>query len=124
MEHCLIFSRNIFYVTADLCLNILWLKAVNEITARSNSSQGGAQWGGAPGAVATIVAWKSAPVWTTASVSDGRLLKRQRASCSVEWRLVKSVPRAGRTTAGSIGDGSGRTRQGLKNSEISKHVHV
>ena len=29
----LIFSREIFYVTVVLCLNILWLKAVNEITA-------------------------------------------------------------------------------------------
>jgi len=34
MEHCLIFSREIFYVTIVLCLNILWLKAVNEITAK------------------------------------------------------------------------------------------
>ena len=31
MEHCLIFSREMFYVTIVLCLNILWLKA---ITAR------------------------------------------------------------------------------------------
>ena len=29
-----IFSREIFYVTIVLCLNIRWLKAVNEITAR------------------------------------------------------------------------------------------
>jgi len=28
------FSRKIFYVTIVLYLNILWLKAVNEITAR------------------------------------------------------------------------------------------
>ena len=34
MKHCLIFSREIFYVRIVLCLNILWLKAVNEITAR------------------------------------------------------------------------------------------
>jgi len=34
MKHCLIFSREIFYVPIVLCLNILWLKAVNEITAR------------------------------------------------------------------------------------------
>ena len=34
MKHCLMFSREIFYVTIVLCLNILWLKAVNEITAR------------------------------------------------------------------------------------------
>jgi len=34
MEHCLIFSHETFYVTIVLCLNILWLKAVNEITAR------------------------------------------------------------------------------------------
>ena len=33
-EHCLIFPREIFHVTIVLCLNILWLKAVNEITAR------------------------------------------------------------------------------------------
>ena len=34
MEHCLIFSREIFYITVALCLNILWLKAVSEITAK------------------------------------------------------------------------------------------
>jgi len=34
MEHCFIFSREIFYVTIVLCLNILGLKPVNEITAR------------------------------------------------------------------------------------------
>jgi len=34
MKHCLLFSREIFYVTIVLCLNILWLKAVDEITAR------------------------------------------------------------------------------------------
>jgi len=34
MEHCLIFSRKTFYVTVVLFLNILRLKAVNEITAR------------------------------------------------------------------------------------------
>jgi len=33
MKHCPIFSREIFYVAIVLCLNILWLKAVNEITA-------------------------------------------------------------------------------------------
>jgi len=33
MKHCLISSREIFYVTVVLCLNILWLKAVSEITA-------------------------------------------------------------------------------------------
>jgi len=36
MEHCLIFSREIFYVAIILCLNILWLKAVNKITARQH----------------------------------------------------------------------------------------
>ena len=34
MKHCLIFSREIFYLTTVLCLNILRLKAVNGITAR------------------------------------------------------------------------------------------
>ena len=34
MKHCLIFSREIFYVTTVLRLNILGLKAVDEITAR------------------------------------------------------------------------------------------
>jgi len=37
MEHCLIFSRETFYVTIVLCLNIYYilrLKAVNETTAR------------------------------------------------------------------------------------------
>ena len=34
MEHCVIFSREVFYVTTVLCLNILWLKAVSEITVR------------------------------------------------------------------------------------------
>jgi len=34
MEHCLIFSREILYVTIVLCLNILCLKAVNKITVR------------------------------------------------------------------------------------------
>ena len=34
MKHCLIISLQIFYVTIVLCLTILWLKAVNEITAR------------------------------------------------------------------------------------------
>jgi len=33
MNHCLIFLREIFCVIIVLCLNILWLKAVNEITA-------------------------------------------------------------------------------------------
>jgi len=32
----LIFSRKIFYVTIVLCLNILWLKAINDITACAN----------------------------------------------------------------------------------------
>jgi len=36
MKHCLILSREIFYVTVVLCLNILWLKAVNGITARQH----------------------------------------------------------------------------------------
>ena len=31
---CLIFSREIFYITIVLFLSIMWLKAVNEITAR------------------------------------------------------------------------------------------
>ena len=31
---CLIFSRELFYVTIVLRLNILWLKAINEITAK------------------------------------------------------------------------------------------
>jgi len=34
MEHRLIFSGEIFYVAIVLCLNVLWLKAVNEITSR------------------------------------------------------------------------------------------
>ena len=34
MKHCLIFSREIFYISIVLSLNILWLKAINEITAR------------------------------------------------------------------------------------------
>ena len=34
MKCFLIFSREIFYVTIVLCLNILRLKAVSEITAR------------------------------------------------------------------------------------------
>jgi len=38
MEHCLTFSREIFYVTIVLCLNILSLKAVNEITARQTQT--------------------------------------------------------------------------------------
>ena len=38
MKYCLIFSREIFYVTIVLCLNILWLKAINEITARQTWS--------------------------------------------------------------------------------------
>ena len=38
MRHCLIFSREIFYVTIVLCLNILWLKAVSEITARQTGT--------------------------------------------------------------------------------------
>ena len=33
MKHCLIFSREIFYFTVVLCLNILRMNAVNEITA-------------------------------------------------------------------------------------------
>ena len=33
MKYCLIFSREIFYVTIVLCLNILRLKGINEITA-------------------------------------------------------------------------------------------
>jgi len=32
MKYCLIFSLEIFYITIVLYLNILWLKAVNEIT--------------------------------------------------------------------------------------------
>jgi len=33
-----IFSREIFYVTIVLCLNTLWLKAVNEITAKQTGT--------------------------------------------------------------------------------------
>jgi len=33
VKYCLIFSREIFYVTVVSCLNILRLKTVNEITA-------------------------------------------------------------------------------------------
>jgi len=33
-KYCLIFSRKIFYFTIVFCWNILWLKAINEITAR------------------------------------------------------------------------------------------
>jgi len=32
MKYCLIFSREIVYVTIVLCLNILRLKGINEIT--------------------------------------------------------------------------------------------
>jgi len=38
MKHCLIFSREMFYVKFFLCLNILWLEAVNEITARQTQT--------------------------------------------------------------------------------------
>jgi len=38
MKYCLIFSREIFYVTIVICLNILWLKAINEITARQTQT--------------------------------------------------------------------------------------
>ena len=34
MKHCLVFSREIFYVTILLHLNTLWLKEDSEITAR------------------------------------------------------------------------------------------
>ena len=34
MQNCLMFLSERIYVTLVLCLNILWLKAVNEITAR------------------------------------------------------------------------------------------
>jgi len=37
-EACLIFSREIFYVSIVLCLNILRLKTVNEIAARQTRS--------------------------------------------------------------------------------------
>ena len=40
MKYCVIFSREIFYVTIVLCLNILWLKVVNEITARQTRTSG------------------------------------------------------------------------------------
>jgi len=33
MKHFVTFSCDIFYFTIVLCLNILWLKAVNQITA-------------------------------------------------------------------------------------------
>ena len=39
MEHCLIFSPEIFYVTIGLSLNILRLKAVNEITPRQTRTK-------------------------------------------------------------------------------------
>jgi len=35
----MIFSREVFYVTIVLCLNILRLKAVNEITARQTRTR-------------------------------------------------------------------------------------
>ena len=38
MKHCLIFSREMFYVTIFLCLNILLLKTVNEITTRQTQT--------------------------------------------------------------------------------------
>jgi len=38
MKYCLIFSREIFYVTVVLCFNILWLKTSNEITARQTQT--------------------------------------------------------------------------------------
>jgi len=34
MKYCLIFSREMFYATIVLCLNILRLNAVSEVTAR------------------------------------------------------------------------------------------
>ena len=34
VKHCLIFSREIIYISIVLCSNILWLEAVKEITAR------------------------------------------------------------------------------------------
>jgi len=40
MKHCLIFSWEIFYITSVLCLNILRLKAINEITARHRGRTG------------------------------------------------------------------------------------
>ena len=39
MKHCLIFSSEVFYFTIVLCLNILWLKAVNDITADYTTRQ-------------------------------------------------------------------------------------
>ena len=39
MKQCLIFSREIFYFTIVLRLNILWLKAVNEVTANYTTRQ-------------------------------------------------------------------------------------
>jgi len=39
MKYCLIFSREIFYVTIVLCLNILRLTAINEITARETRTR-------------------------------------------------------------------------------------
>jgi len=38
MKHCLIFSREIFYITIVVCLNILRLKAVSEISARQRDT--------------------------------------------------------------------------------------
>ena len=40
MKHCLIFSREIIiYFRIVLCLNIPWLKAINEITADYTTRQ-------------------------------------------------------------------------------------
>jgi len=39
MKHCLIFRHEIFYFTIVLCLNILSLKGVNEITADYTTRQ-------------------------------------------------------------------------------------
>jgi len=36
MKHCQIFSREIFYITIVLCLNILGLKAVNSRQTRTS----------------------------------------------------------------------------------------
>ena len=38
MKHCLTFSHEIFYVTIVLSLGIIWLKAVDEITARQTQT--------------------------------------------------------------------------------------
>ena len=40
MKHCLIFSREKFYFRIVLCLNIPWVKAINDYTIRQLRKHG------------------------------------------------------------------------------------